>query len=151
MHLLDSLLTKLGLRKAVSERHPIKVFLLEDDSRRHRWFVERFKGDFIHVAKNVEQAFKLLNEHSYDAIFLDHDLHPEHYSSTTPDDERTGFAIASWLAANPAKQPGSTILVHTRNADGAIRMVEEMRRGGRSAEYVPFPMLAERIKHYWKR
>jgi hypothetical protein len=32
-----------------------------------------------------------------------------------------------------------------------MRMVEELRRAGRTADYVPFPMLAERIKHYWTR
>jgi len=151
MRVLHSLLEKIGLNKTAIERHPIRVFLLDDDSRRHKWFAVRFKGDFIHVAKNVGQAQKLLSENSYDAIFLDHDLHPEHYASFDHDDERTGYAVAAWLASNPELQRGSTILVHTRNADGAMRMVEEMRRAGRSAEYVPFPMLAERIKHYWKR
>jgi CheY-like chemotaxis protein len=151
MRVLHSLLEKIGLNKTAIERHPIRVFLLDDDSRRHKWFAVRFKGDFIHVAKNVAQAQKLLSENSYDAIFLDHDLHPEHYASFDHDDERTGYAVAAWLASNPELQRGSTILVHTRNADGAMRMVEEMRRAGRSAEYVPFPMLAERIKHYWKR
>jgi len=151
MTLLHSLLTKLGIRRIDSERRPIRVFLLDDDRRRHQWFAERFKGDFIDMAHNVSQAQQLLGENSYDAIFLDHDLHPEHYSSLDRDDERTGYAIASWLAANPDLQRASTILVHTRNADGAMRMVEEMRRSGRSAEYVPFPFLEERIRHYWKR
>ena len=151
MSLLHSLLTKLGIRRIESERHPIRVFLLDDDERRHKWFAERFKGDFIDMAHNVRQAQQLLGENSYDAIFLDHDLHPEHYNSLDRDDERTGYAIASWLASNPDLQRASTILVHTRNADGAMRMVEEMRRSGRSAEYVPFPLLAERIRHYWKR
>jgi response regulator RpfG family c-di-GMP phosphodiesterase len=151
MSLLDSLLMKLGIRRIESERHPIRVFLLDDDRRRHKWFAERFKGDFIDMADNVKQAQQLLGENSYDAIFLDHDLHPEHYNSLDRDDERTGYAIATWLAANPDLQRASTILVHTRNADGAMRMVEEMRRSGRSAEYVPFPFLAERIRHYWKR
>ena len=73
-----------------------------------------------------------------DAIFLDHDLHPEHYNPLSTDDERTGYAIAYWLAANPNLQRASTILVHTRNADGAMRMVEELRRAGRGAEFVPF-------------
>jgi len=151
MSLLHSLLTKLGFRRIDTERHPIRVFLLDDDKRRHKWFAERFKGDFIDMAHNVRQAQQFLGENSYDAIFLDHDLHPEHYNSLDRDDERTGYAIASWLAANPDLQRASTILVHTRNADGAMRMVEEMRRSGRSAEYVPFPFLAERIRHYWKR
>jgi len=151
MNLFRSLLNKLGLGKTSAERHPIRVFLLDDDERRHQWFAKRFKGDFIDVADNVAQALELLSTNSYDAIFLDHDLHPEHYNSPTTDDERTGYAIASWLASNPELQRASTIFVHTRNADGAMRMVEELRGAGRSAEFAPFPMLEERIKYYWKR
>lgn len=149
--MIQSLLTKLGLRIESAERHPIRVFLLDDDRRRHRWFGTRFKGDLLDVAHDVQQAQQFLSNNHYDALFLDHDLHPEHYNSFVPDDERTGYAIASWLASNPDLQRAATILVHTRNADGAMRMVEELRRAGRTAEYVPFPLLAERIKHYWKR
>ena len=150
MPLLHSLLSKLGLSQVKAERHPIRVFLLDDDKRRHRWFKVRFKGDFLDVADDVAQARELLSANSYDAIFLDHDLHPEHYHNQSHDDERTGYAIAAWLAANPELQRASTIMVHTRNADGAMRMVEKLRGSGRNAEYVPFPMLEERIKRYWK-
>ena len=151
MRLFHSFLSKLGLTTTKVERHPIRVFLLEDDERRHRWFTARFKGDFLDIADNVTKAREFLKANSYDAIFLDHDLHPEHYHADSTDDERTGYAVALWLSSNPDLQRASTILVHTRNADGAIRMVEELRRSGRSAEYVPFPMLAERIRSYWER
>ena len=151
MGLLNSLLTKLGISQVKVERDPIRVFLLDDDKRRHKWFSERFKDDLLDMADNVETAQQFLSSNSYDAIFLDHDLHPEHYNSDEHDDARTGYAIASWLAANPKIQRASTIVVHTRNADGAMRMVEELRRAGRTADYVPFPFLADRIKHYWAR
>jgi hypothetical protein len=151
MQLWNSLLAKLGLTRVRADRNPIRVFLLDDDVRRHKWFAARFKGDYIDFAQNVSQAEELLTANSYDAIFLDHDLHPEHYESSQPDDERTGYAIATWLASRPELQRASTIFVHTRNADGAIRMVEELRRSGRAAEYVPFPFLEERIKRYWQR
>lgn len=151
MPLLHSLLSKLGLSRVKAERHPIRVFLLDDDRRRHRWFAARFKGDQVDVADTVERAQQMLSTNAYDAIFLDHDLHPEHYHAPSSDDKRTGYAIAVWLGANPELQRASTIMVHTRNADGAMRMVEELRRAGRTADYVPFPMLAERIKHYWAR
>ena len=151
MTLWQSLLNKLGLRSIQAERHPIRVFLLDDDKRRHRWFTARFKGDFVDIASNVKEALHLLSTSSYDAIFLDHDLHPEHYHAESTDDERTGYAVAVWLCSNPEHQRASTILVHTRNADGAMRMVGELRRAGRSADYVPFPLLAERIKTYWSR
>lgn len=147
----QGLLRKLGLNSERAERHPIRVFLLDDDERRHRWFEMRFKGDFIDIASNVVEAQQLLSKSSYDAIFLDHDLHPEHYHAESTDDERTGYAIAAWLCSNPELQRASTILVHTRNADGAMRMVGELRRAGRTADYVPFPLLADRIKSYWQR
>ena len=151
MTLWQSLLSKLGLKSVRAERHPIRVFLLDDDVRRHRWFTNRFRGDYIDIANNVKEARELLSASSYDAIFLDHDLHPEHYNAESTDDERTGYAVARWLCSNPELQRASTILVHTRNADGAMRMVAELRQAGRSADYVPFPMLAERIKKYWSR
>ncbi len=149
--MLQSLFRKLGLKSVKAERHPIRVFLLDDDTRRHRWFMARFKGDFVDIASNVKEALQLLSSSSYDAIFLDHDLHPEHYHTDSTDDERTGYAVAVWLCSNPEQQRASTILVHTRNADGAMRMVGELRRAGRSADYVPFPLLADRIKTYWSR
>jgi hypothetical protein len=149
--LLRSLLTKLGLISLKAERHPIRVFLLDDDIRRHEWFETRFKGDQVDIADNVIQAREMLSSGAYDAIFLDHDLHPEHYNSDSTDDERTGYAIALFLSSNPDLQRASTIMVHTRNADGAMRMVEELRSSGRNADYVPFPILAERIRRYWQR
>jgi len=151
MSLVRSLLNKLGLHRVSTERNPIRVFLLEDDKRRHQWFVKRFAGDEIDIADTVQAGRELLSKYSYDALFLDHDLHPEHYNAASTDDERTGYAIASWLAANPELQRASTIFVHTRNAEGAMRMVGQLRNAGRTAEFVPFPLLGEKIKHYWKR
>jgi hypothetical protein len=151
MSLVHSLLTKLGLVTIKADRHPIRVFLLEDDERRHKWFRKRFVGDSLDIADNVVTAREMLSNGTYDAIFLDHDLFPEHYHAASTDDENTGYAIALWLSANPESQRASTIMVHTRNADGAMRMVELLRKSGRSADYVPFPMLAERIKRYWQR
>ena len=151
MSILRGVLSKLGLSSVSAERHPIRVFLLDDDTRRHDWFAKRFDGDYLDVAEDVASAQELLSVKHYDAIFLDHDLLPEHYGSDSFDDERTGYAVALWLASQPELQRASTILVHTRNADGAIRMVEELRRAGRQAEYVPFPLLAQKIKNYWQR
>jgi hypothetical protein len=151
MGIWQGLLDKLGLSDASRGRGAIRVFLLDDDETRHDWFAERFRGDQLDIAVEPRRAIELLSNYFYDAIFLDHDLLPEHYKSSAHDDERTGYAVAAWLASRPDVQPASTILVHTRNADGAIRMVEEMRRAGRRAEYVPFPLLAQKIKHYWQR
>jgi hypothetical protein len=150
MSIWRGFLEKIGFAPQV-ERSPISVFLLDDDRRRHEWFRKRFKGDYLEIAEGVEEALTALQDGVYDAIFLDHDLLPEHYKSSAHDDERTGYAIAKWLAEHPALHRASYIIVHTRNADGAIRMVEILRDNGREAEYVPFPFLEHKIRRYWQR
>ncbi|MDQ3800758.1 MAG: hypothetical protein M3384_15025 [Acidobacteriota bacterium] len=152
MSILRSLLMKLGLVNLKAERSPIAVFLLDDDRRRHRWFSKRFDGDDLDIAENVEEAKVLLAENNYDAIFLDHDLLPHHYESNDHDDyASTGYAIAEWLYENKNLQRAATIIVHTRNADAAIRMVQKLRDSGRNCEYCAFPMLDLKIRNYWKR
>jgi hypothetical protein len=152
MSIFRSLLIKLGLADLKAERTPITVFLLDDDRRRHRWFEKRFAGDDLDIAETVEEAKEFLSENNYDAIFLDHDLLPHHYESNDHDDfATTGYAIAEWLDENRDFQRASTIVVHTRNADAAIKMVEKLRESGRTVEYCAFPMLDLKIKNYWKR
>lgn len=140
-----------GLGGSGLKAERLRVFLLDDDERRHEWFMKRFAKDELDIAKDVPGATEMLSRKRYDAIFLDHDLLPEHYNSDLADDERTGYAVALWLAQRNDLQQASTIVVHTRNADGAMRMVEELRRSGRQADYVPFTILSQRIKNVWKR
>lgn len=152
MGLVRNLLLRLGLADTTSERTPINVFLLDDDKRRHRWFESRFSGDVLDIAETVDDAKTFLAESNYDAIFLDHDLLPHHYESNDHDDyANTGFAIAEWLNERTELQRAATIIVHTRNADAAIPMVQKLREAGRNVEYVAFPMLDLKIRNYWKR
>jgi len=151
MSLIERLKHKFGIAGPHMGRHPIRIFLLEDDERRCDWFAKRFKGDEIDIASEVQEAKELLETNSYDSIFLDHDLMPEHYGADTPDDERTGYAIASFLAGRPDLQRAATIMVHSFNTEGALRMVEELRRAGRQADYIPFHFLEDRLKNFWPR
>jgi len=93
----------------------------------------------IHSA--IDRLTQWLEKNDYETILLDHDLTEEHYYSDAHDDEGTGYAIASWLAAHPESQPDATIVVHSLNYVGAKRMLDIMRAGGRNAEHVPFPYL----------
>lgn len=145
------MLERFGIGSEAPRRAPIRVLLLDDDTRRHEWFERRFNGDFLDVTETASEAIEMLGAKFYDAIFLDHDLLPEHYYAETTDDDRTGYRVARWLAENAQAQQASTIIIHTRNADGAMRMIELMRRSGRNPEYVPFPMLDQKIKNYWQR
>ena len=152
MSIWRGVFNKLGLNRNKIQRSPIRIFLLDDDMRRHLWFTKRFPDDTLHIAEEVARGLELLQENVYDAIFLDHDLLPKHYKhQSARDDKNTGFAVARFLAERPELQRASTIIVHTRNSDGAMRMVDELRNAGRQAEYVPYPMLEHKIRHYWNR
>lgn len=152
MGLFQSIMIKLGLADLSAERAAISVMLLDDDERRHRWFIKRFDGDDLDIAENVGEAKELLREGKYDAIFLDHDLLPHHYESNDHDDfGSTGYAIAEFLHQNPDLQRAATIIVHTRNADAAVKMVQKLRDSDRFVEYCAFPYLDLKIKNYWKR
>lgn len=152
MGLFRSLMIRFGLAGLDSERSAIAVFLLDDDLRRHAWFEKRFKGDELDIAETVDEAKALLEAGNYDAIFLDHDLLPHHYETNDHDDyDNTGYAIAEFLNERVDLQRAATIIVHTRNADAAIPMVQKLRESGRNVEYCAFPMLDLKIKNYWKR
>src|SRR5678815_477772 len=121
MGMFRNLLVRFGLAELKVERTPINVFLLDD----------------------VEDAKSMLADTTYDAIFLDHDLLPHHYESNDHDDfARTGYAIAEWLNTRPDLQKAATIIVHTRNADAAIPMVQKLRESGRNVEYCAFPTVS---------
>src|SRR5437667_12902644 len=101
MSLIDRLKQKFGIAPADSGRAPIRIFLLEDDERRCAWFEKRFKGDRLDISCDIAEAKELLEANTYDSIFLDHDLMPEHYGSDTPDDQPPRYAIPAFLPARP--------------------------------------------------
>lgn len=151
MGILQGLLDKVGLGHMLAPREPLRVFLLDDDVLRHEWFAKQFAGDRVDVAADPARSIELLSSNRYDLIFLDHDLLPEHYYAEGFDDERSGYAVARWLSERPDRCAAAQIIAHTRNADGALRMVELLRRVGLQAEHVPFQMLAPKIKNLRKR
>lgn len=118
-----------------------RILIVEDDAERCAWFSQKFSGRILDVTCDVTQAIGWLSERDYSMILLDHDLTEEHYFSNELDDERTGYAVAAWLAAHPDAQRDATILIHSLNYVGAARMLEALRDAGRDAEHIPFSYL----------
>ncbi|HYG81504.1 MAG TPA: cyclic-phosphate processing receiver domain-containing protein [Pyrinomonadaceae bacterium] len=118
-----------------------RVLLVEDDEVRCAWFRRKFAPHVLDVTCDAGQAVRWLNEREYAAILLDHDLLEEHYFSDEPDDERTGYAVAAWLAAHPDRQRHATIVIHSLNYAGAQRMLDALTDAGRDVEHIPFHYL----------
>ena len=123
-----------------------RVLIVEDDEARCAWFRERLAGSLLDVTCDVREAVRWLAQRDYRALLLDHDLVREHYFSSEPDDERTGYAVALWLAENPTSQRDALIVVHSLNYTGARRMVEVLRDAGRDAEHIPFYQLQQGLR-----
>jgi CheY-like chemotaxis protein len=119
----------------------LRVLIVEDDESRCDWFRERLRGCQLDVTCDVRMAVRWLEERDYRAVLLDHDLTDEHYFSDELDDERTGYAVARWLADNPTAQRDALIVIHSLNHRGARRMLEVLHAAGRDAEHIPFHFL----------
>lgn len=118
-----------------------RILLVEDDASRCEWFRARLARHELDVTCDVREAIVWLAAREYAAILLDHDLREEHYFSNEPDDERTGYGVAVWLAAHPEQQRTATIIIHSLNYYGAARMLALLLEAGREAEHIPFPYL----------
>ena len=125
----------------------MRILVVEDDESRCAWFQERLADIALDLTNNVEQAIEWLTKWDYDVILLDHDLIEDHYFSEVRDDERTGYAVAVWLATHPDRQRDAIIIVHSLNFIGADRMLETLREAGREAEHIPFPYLQSELRY----
>jgi CheY-like chemotaxis protein len=124
----------------------MRILIVEDDEGRCAWFQAKFSTHQVDVTCDVAQAVVWLKEREYQMILLDHDLMEEHYFSDAHDDERTGYAVAAWLAAHPDSQRDATIIIHSLNYLGADRMLSALRDAGRDAEHVPFPYMETKLR-----
>ena len=123
-----------------------RVLIVEDDESRCDWFRLRLAHFELDVTCSVEQAIEWLGAREYELLLLDHDLLDAHYFSDEPDDERTGYAVAAWLASHPNAQPRATVVVHSLNYAGARRMIEKLVEAGFDAECVPFHYLQSGLR-----
>lgn len=123
-----------------------RVLIVEDDESRCDWFRARLAGSTLDVTCDVKTAIRWLSERDYSTLLLDHDLADEHYFTDEPDDERTGYAVALWLAENPTAQRDALIIIHSLNYVGAQRMLALLRDAGRDAEHIPFHYLQSGLR-----
>ena len=131
----------------MTEEQSSRILLVEDDPERCVWFNRKLSSHQIDCTADVLQAIQWLSTHHYDTIFLDHDLITEHYTSNAPDDTRTGYAVAAWLASHPHLQRDATIVIHSLNFVGAGRMLDLLHDAGLDAEHIPFPLLQTGLKY----
>ena len=131
----------------------MKILVLEDDQERIIQFVERFTeagipSEDVHFAVDVKPAIDLLAIHTFDVLFLDHDLDQRRMVGI--DELNTGSEFARQL--KEMKESGQIeeipmSFIHSYNPWGAENM---QRILGRKSERVP-SIWTQSFKPVYKR
>ena len=98
----------------------MKILILEDDKDRHRLFIRNLANHDIVIVTKTQEAIDLLQNSSWDVIYLDHDLDGQVYVESGPG---TGYEVAEWLSKNLDRKP-QIVIVHTFNMLGSENMKE---------------------------
>lgn len=106
----------------------MRILFFDDDPQRHKEFRRLCRAagldaavlDDIYHTHRIEQAKVALNGDRFDWAFLDHDLDGQ--VGVEPG-ERTGLAVAQYIAGMvPGQRPGR-VVIHTMSPEGEAAML----------------------------
>jgi CheY-like chemotaxis protein len=112
----------------------MRILVLEDDPERHKYFRQLAIENDLTIVETSSECIILLYNHTYDCLFLDHDLGGQVYVNS--DLPNTGYEVAKWLEGHPERKP-KNIIIHSLNGVGAQRMNQALPE----ALYIPFAWL----------
>jgi len=112
-----------------------KIFILEDDPERIKWFVDNFSDWDLTITNSAQAAISVLEWVKFDVFFLDHDLGRKAYQ---PSDENSGMEVVIH-ALKFSSFTNKIVIVHSWNTVAAKSMVEKIKEAeGVSSAYMPF-------------
>lgn len=101
-----------------------RILVLEDDSFRARFFIERYGQHKLTIIENAPAAIEYLKEKTYDYIFLDNDL---------GSGNGEGQDVAEFLSLNPSNPNNhARIIIHSWNIPAAERINAKLPRATRA-------------------
>lgn len=101
----------------------VRLLILEDNPQRMDAMKKKIHGDaVVVVVETVEQAKKMLAEHKWDIVSLDHDLGGQEMLDSGLG---TGYEVALWLKEHPEHQPPE-IWLHSLNPVGRKNMANQL-------------------------
>ncbi len=107
----------------------MRIFVLEDDGYRVKFFLEKFCNSYITITENAQSAIEYLEDNVFDYLFLDHDL---------GDGNGSGLEVAEYLADNPWNENNrSPIVIHSWNVPATENMINVLSQ----ARHIPFDVV----------
>jgi hypothetical protein len=112
-----------------------KIFILEDNDERIKWFKKTFYFADLFITKFANVAIAELKTVKYDIIFLDHDLDGQVFVNSNH--ENTGYQVAKIIKDTINKD--TPVVIHSLNLPAAslMKSVLGLNQGSR----IPFIFL----------
>lgn len=109
----------------------VKLFVLEDDPERKKWFLSVFADCEITFSDNANQSIEMIREGEYELIFLDRDIgHPT----------ESGEDVA-WVMKQEELAKNACIVVHTVNPRGQRNMQKYLESYHENVHVIDFTQL----------
>lgn len=105
----------------------MKIYIIEDNEYRIKWFKETFKDSQIEWTNKIPQACKDIKNNKYDVIFIDRDLG---HSLETGEDV-IKYMVKNELAKN------AIIIIHSVNLRG-IEMKKKLEKYHKNVHHINF-------------
>lgn len=105
----------------LQSKYKFNILVLEDSPDRQEAFLQRFSGKIfkVTICEHAYDCIKLLKNHDYEVVFLDHDLNGKFIEY---DKDDCGTIVAEWINKNPIT---STIVIHSLNLQ-AVRHMQSL-------------------------
>ena len=102
----------------------MRIFVLDDDMQRIKWFKNAFldEKNSVYYSHNPVEAEQMLRNNKYDSIWLDHDLGGAYTRGPLGD----GIDLARVMAKDKI-QVDTPVVVHSLNHDGSENMLAALK------------------------
>jgi CheY-like chemotaxis protein len=121
-----------------------RILIVEDNPNRIAKFTRCLVGTDLKMCKTAEEAKSLLKAHTFDLIFLDHDL-GENQECVEPPDVNSGTEVVRYMVANVSdicKERVPHIIIHSMNTYRSSVMYSDLVMAGYGdTEQIPFSVL----------
>jgi len=115
----------------------VRILFLDDDhSRCGAFYWANKDAHEVTIVHDVDGAISKLSCGVWDVVSLDHDLEPQHYDDLQRNHERSGMAVAEWIAENLPRI--GRVIVHSWNPWGASNMVGVLLAAGYKCDRAEF-------------
>jgi len=120
------------------------ILILDDNADRHRFFREYYQWDKVVHCYTYDDFVAHLSDNIWDLIHLDHDLGDFQDNASTyvdgwgKEQNYNGYHATRRILELPADQYPKQVIIQSVNPEGAMYMLQDLRRAGIPTTWEPY-------------